>query len=295
MDHIEINQIEKFYFDNLSRIVVSDAFKSDLVEIEKYIIENYQNLHYHWGIKNKIKLAAERLVRFHVWKSSGLTELYRTPLSSDVAFYVNDCVLNVDCKTIDLNGNRVDSNSLQCEPNQANFENKPLYPCEMPNGSEFEGFKYYPMLEKYSKGRPVLSYFISIIYEDDGSRFNIDRIELVCLPHHEIVKNQFNSDIISNFKTYDYLDEKRATKFGEYFLPRTKIDPQWEEIVIGRTVRFLDSSRLNPITNEPLIWGFVDKKYKIINGGHTIRINKNRISNRTINGSSWQGHKIFEY
>ena len=102
-----------------------------------------------WGIKNKLKLAAERLVRFHIWKHSGLTQLYHTPLSSDVAFILNDCVMNIDCKTIDSAGNSSDRKFIQFEPNQANFENIPLHPCQihLPNGSNifFEGFEIFAL------------------------------------------------------------------------------------------------------------------------------------------------------
>ena len=56
MDHIQINAIEKFHFDNFTRIAQDSNFKSDLDSIEKYIKTNYDKLHFHWGIKNKIKL-----------------------------------------------------------------------------------------------------------------------------------------------------------------------------------------------------------------------------------------------
>ena len=65
---MSIRNIERFQIDTLRRVVESQNFKSDLNEIESFIQSNYDKLHYHWGIKNKLKLAAERLVRFHIWK-----------------------------------------------------------------------------------------------------------------------------------------------------------------------------------------------------------------------------------
>lgn len=292
MDHIQINAIEKFHFDNFTRIVQNPNFRLDLNSIEDYIITNYDKLHFHWGIKNKIKLAAERLVRFHVWRNSGLTGLYKTPLSSDVAYEIGDCIINIDCKTIDLNSNSVDTRYIQCEPNQANFENIPLFPTKFPEGKNFSGFKFYPILEKFFEKLPVLSFFVHIIYEDDGNNFRIDRIELLCLPHNEIVKNQFDSNIIQNFKTYDYLDDKRSMKFGDYFKPKNSIQDHWEEVTIGRTTRYFDKHKLNPVNEEPLIWGKESNKYKVINGGHTIRISKELVKNRTIDGNPWSGHLI---
>ena len=101
----EINGIERYQMEALVRILKSPQFKKDLKSVESYIQVNYDKLHFHWGIKNKLKLAAERLIRFHIWKNMPGVDLYNTPLSSDVAFIMNDCVLNIDCKTIDLSGN----------------------------------------------------------------------------------------------------------------------------------------------------------------------------------------------
>ena len=120
---MSVNNTEQIKMDLIESIVSSGHFKKDLNEVGKYIVDNYEKLHFMWGIKNKLKLAAERLVRFHIWRNSGLTSLYNTPLSSDVALITNDCVLNIDCKTIDLDGNANDKKYIQFEPNQANFEN----------------------------------------------------------------------------------------------------------------------------------------------------------------------------
>jgi hypothetical protein len=58
---MSIRSIERYQMDTFERIIKSKQFKSDLEEIEKYIQTIYQTLHYHWGIKNKLKLAAESL------------------------------------------------------------------------------------------------------------------------------------------------------------------------------------------------------------------------------------------
>ena len=50
-DEVEISKISNGEFE---RIIKSDKFKTDLKEIESYIQTNYQKLHYHWGIKNKL-------------------------------------------------------------------------------------------------------------------------------------------------------------------------------------------------------------------------------------------------
>ena len=81
-------------------------------------------------------------------------------------------------------------------------------------------------------------------------------------------------------------------KFGDYYKPKINIQDHWDEFNIGRATRYFDKHKLNPVNEEPLIWGKVDKKYKIINGGHTIRIRKELIKRRTINGNPWSGHLI---
>jgi hypothetical protein len=208
MDVNKIIELERFHMGNITRILRSESFKKDLKKIEIYIQENYQKLHYHWGIKNKLKLAAERLIRFYIWKNYGIVELYNTPLSSDVAFVLDDCVINIDSKTIDLNGNKNDRNFIQCEANQANFENIELQSCIINRTNiVFEGYKFYPMLEKFHGDKPVLSFFIFINYHDDGNSFSIRELEICCLPHNEVVRTKYKSSLISGFKTYKYLKE----------------------------------------------------------------------------------------
>ena len=77
-----------------------------------------------------------------------------------MAFVFNDCVMNIDCKTIDLSGNSGDKKYIQCEQNQANFENINLYQnIKIPNTNKFfEGISFYPTLEKFYFNKPVLSF-----------------------------------------------------------------------------------------------------------------------------------------
>ena len=278
--------------DNLTRIIKSESFKINLKEIENYIQSNYEKLHYHWGIKNKLKLAAERLVRFHIWKNSSLVDLYNTPLSSDVAFILDDCVMNVDCKTIDINGNPNDISYIQCEQNQANFENIPLNGSFIREaGIAFKGYKFFPILEKFHKSKPVLSYFIFINYYDNGTSFNIEGVEICCLPHNEVVKKYFNSNIIQGYKTYKYLKEIQAEKFDSYYIPVKNPKTHWIQFTSGRTIRYYDNFKNHPIDHtQPLTWGLVAGKWHVVVGGHTIRVRKDLIRKRIDdNQNNWEG------
>jgi hypothetical protein len=294
----KIIEIERYHMDNLKRILKSKSFKDDLKNIESYIVNNYQNLHYHWGIKNKLKLAAERLIRFYIWKNYGSVDLYNTPLSSDVAFVLEDCVINIDCKTIDLSGNKNDRKYIQCEANQANFENIELQNCFIDDDEKllFEGYKFYPTLEKFYNSKPVLSFFIFINYHDDGNEFSIEELEICCLPHDEVVKKIYNSKLISGFKTYKYLKEMQAEKFDKYYSPTKLIKHHWIKFKVGQTIRYYDSKRMHPFDkNKLLIWGLEGKHWQVVLGGHTIRVPKNSIKNRLYNGSQkWLGWEKIE-
>jgi len=287
----EINGIERYQMEALVRILKSPQFKKDLKSVESYIQVNYDKLHFHWGIKNKLKLAAERLIRFHIWKNMPGVDLYNTPLSSDVAFIMNDCVLNIDCKTIDLSGNPNDRKYIQCEANQANFENINLQKTNI-SGTNliFEGYTFYPMLEKFHENKPVLSFFIFINYHDDGTGFEIKELEICCLPHNEIVSDEYNSNLISGYKTYKYLKEMQAEKFDAYYLPTKRIDPNWIEFKIGQTKRYYDNKMTHPFdSNKLLIWGLEGKHWQVVIGGHTIRVPKKSIENRKDRAADWKG------
>jgi hypothetical protein len=218
-------------------------------------------------------------------------DLYNTPLSSDVAFIMNDCVLNIDCKTIDLSGNPNDRKYIQCEANQANFENINLQKTNIAGTNlTFEGYTFYPMLEKFHENKPVLSFFIFINYHDDGTGFEIKELEICCLPHNEIVSDEYNSKLISGYKTYKYLKEMQAEKFDAYYLPTKRIDPNWIEFKIGQTKRYYDNKMTHPFdSNKLLIWGLEGKHWQVVIGGHTIRVPKKSIENRKDRAADWKG------
>ena len=83
------------------------------------------------------------------------------------------------------------------QPNSEYWSN--LWRCFFSYTREISFKQTYPFL-----------YFIN--YFDDGNSFSINELEICCLPHNESVKNDFNSNIIQNFKTYKYLKENQASK-----------------------------------------------------------------------------------
>ena len=281
----QIKDIERDKMETLWRILKAEEFHSDLVSIQTFIKDNYDDLHFRWGVKNKLKLAAERIIRFHVWRNFPTVKLYNTPHSSDIAIVLSDCVLNIDCKTVDLCGNQGDSEYLQFELNQSNFYNEPLQKGYHQQ-AYFSGFPWVVSQSAFFNGKPVLNFFVTIYYRDNSSSFEIDSVEACCLPHKDVVSQEFDNDIIQNYKTYKYMDEIQALKIDPYFCPRRGVDPSW--VRIGNSHKYIDLSRKHPFDSSlDLIWGLVSNKYKVCVGGQTARVKKEKVEYRTSNFGNW--------
>lgn len=215
----KVLDLEKKYFDILWNLFTSEEFVEDLKVIEKEIQKQYDFLQHTWELKNKLKVPAERLVRQYVYKnlSNLVKHIYPSAVSSDCAFITDDAVLNIDIKTLDTVGNRGDIFNLQFENNQSSFENMNLdVDPTIPNS----GVKVECLLPKeYSyndeEALPMLSYFFTIVYSDDGRSFRLNRddalqtIYLKCLPNG-FTSPLFGYDIVDNFKTYTYLEAKHG-------------------------------------------------------------------------------------
>lgn len=211
--------LEKKYFDILWTLFTSNNFIEDLKVIESEIQKQYNFLQNTWELKNKLKVPAERLVRQYIYKDLAhlVKHIYPSAVSSDVAFITEDAVINLDIKTLDTVGNRGDIFNLQFENNQSSFENinldvDPRYPNS--------GVKVECMLPKeYSYNNelalPMLTYFFTIVYSDNGHSFELCRedetqsIYLKCLPNG-FTSVLFENDIVNNFKTYTYLEHKHG-------------------------------------------------------------------------------------
>lgn len=211
--------LEKKYFNILWDLFTSDAFINDLKIIEQEIQKQYSFLQNTWELKNKLKVPAERLTRQYVYRnlSNLVKHIYPSAVSSDIAFITEEAVINIDVKTLDKVGNRGDISNLQFENNQSSFENKNL---DVDNRYPNSGVKVECLLPKeYSYGdepaKPMLTFFFTIVYQDNGSSFSLCRdndlqtIHLKCLPNG-FTSILFDCDIVDNFKTYTYLEKKHG-------------------------------------------------------------------------------------
>lgn len=207
-----ILDLEKKYYTKLRDVILSDSFISDLLLIEKEIRENYSEYDEIWDLKNKLKIPAERLIRHHIYMDwhNEIEGIYPSPVSSDLGIRMKDCVICVDVKTIDIVGNSGDLRSTATEKNQNSFQN-----------TDYPVFKYKSNLKSidhYSR-KPVLTFLVKIVYRDNDYSFQLSRIKyptmvLTCIPNGEL-SPLFGNNIIENFKTYAYYDEKD----GAYYKP----------------------------------------------------------------------------
>lgn len=314
--------LEKKYFDILWSIFSSDNFKNDLVEIENDIQKNYKNLKNVWNIKNKLKIPAERLGRHYVYTKlhKQIVRIYPSPVSSDIAFITEDAVVNIDIKTIDINGNKTDIDYLQFENNQSSFVNDNLDKITGINNSgvKVECFLPKEISNKHGMKLPLLTFFLTIIYNDDQKSFNICRDEkygtiyLKNLPNG-LISMLFNNDIVSNFKTYDYLSEKDGENFKPIFLTddKNQIELKINEFVkqnkdykkIKGRSRFgvFNENQIHPKSKEKGVsWFEVSRKegnrwvfmLEAVDKGHTIRVRNDILTIRfDSNNKMWEGLK----
>lgn len=292
----KIVDLEKKYMEKIWKIVTNKDFIEDLKKTEKYIKDNYEQLDRNYQIKNKLQLAAERLLSFYVHKNFKITKIYPSPISSDIAFFVKDCLINIDAKTIDLAGNKGDDSFIQFGPHQISFMNEPLYGQKI-GDIDFKGVELHPGLPEFEPETklPCLTFFMGITYEDDGRSFAISHIKLSCVPNGKIVKEEFNNKLIKNFKTYRYLKKEAAQKIGKDYLPINleNAKEHWILFKLNAANTWLDTSLKNPFDGSELsIWRIIDKKYEICLGGDTARIDPNILEKRKdSSGREWMGIK----
>lgn len=298
-----ILELEKKYFRILEGVFNTDGFKSDLERIEKEINLDYDNLKRTWNIKNKLKVAAERLVSYHIYKKllPSIKDIYVSPISSDIGVKFGDCVVCVDCKTVDIIGNEGDAKYIAVETNQISFENS-KYPLFKANGKLSQRDR--------TTRKPVLTYVLKIIYTDDGSQFSIARTQnegyssiiLACVPNGELSK-LFGEDIIANFKTYKYFTAKDNEQLAEVPLNTQKELNDYVEKMKLQTIsvenehgrkKILYVDVLNHIT-----WVYTSynnqKCLRAIKGGNTMRLNNEMLKNRLDeNDNPWLGYKEWD-
>lgn len=315
-----ILDLEKKYFKHIEDLVNSTSFLNNLIDTEAQIKDNYTKLKEIWDVKNILKIPAERLMRYHVYREFDfITGYYPSPISSDIGIKTKDAIINIDIKTIDTDGNSPDVQPIQFEHNQISFKNKNLDPCK-----EFEGFPVksnLPSIDPYT-GLPILTYVVKFIYTDDEDEksFSLCRdnkyysIAVACIPNGEL-SNLFDYDIVSNFKDYKYYniesdpyflpkkicakndaptDFTNPDKFYNYVESKINIDPTWIKIDGRSKPGYYD-------LNKQIPWFLVERKspnkvYRLeaVKKGNAARISSLILEKRyDSNDDPWCGYKTF--
>lgn len=309
-----ILNLEKKYMKKIEEMLHTNDFKEDLTRMEKSLKSSYSFLSDVWNLKNKVKIPAERLLRYHFYsKFEHIVGFYPSPISCDIAVETNDAILNIDIKTIDINGNKGDIHTIQFEHNQTSFKHKNVQASK-----SFKGFKVQSNLPTFDieTKKPILTYLLKIIYNDDGEDFYLSKGDeyptmiLTCLPNGEL-SDLFQNDLITNFKTYTYYSESDEEYFKEKFISITSdfniipnhkkhsyiekkinIPFNWEKIFLSSRVGYYD------LTTKQ-VWATVDIKnnktvLRAVKSPNTGRFNVDFLTLRfDSEKKEWQGNKPF--
>jgi hypothetical protein len=280
-----IKDFEKRYMENIWTVISSDEFIHDLKKIELYIQKNYIFLDENWDEKNKIKVGVERLIRFHIYKNFKVLNVYPSPVSADMAIEMEDVLLNIDAKTIDMVGNPGDDTAIHFQKNQITFNNVPFFKKKI-SGHQFAGITFPARLESFYRDKPVLTFFVTVNYFDDSNlkSFRLSHLSLCCVPHNFVVKEDFDNKIISNFKTHEYIGKAKAELIGNIYLPKNVISKKWIPFSIKGTAvvdAYLDPNLDHPfIPKSKAVWKKIGGAYNILTYGGSARIDKTIITNR---------------
>lgn len=304
----KIRDLEKYYMNEITKVCESNSFKNDLKTIEQYIINNYDSLRKFSAEENKIKVGIERLIRYYFYTrfTKETIGVYPSPLSSDMAIELNDVVLNIDAKTINMITNKGDDDYIHFQKNQITFNNKPFFKQTVA-GQKFGGAPFPSRMEAYYNKKPVLTFFITVNYEDkppSKKDYKLTHMSVCTVPHKEIVIEDYNNDILSNLKSWGYIGvaeakDKLEPKYEP--LPKSKFNTNWIPFNMktksGIPDAWLDSKLDHPYKDigGKCVWKIMDKKYKIVSYGITTRIHKLKITDRIdSNGKLWKGNKKIE-
>ena len=120
---------------------------------------------------------------------------------------------------------------------------------------------------------------------------------LSSVPNGIIAREDYNNDLIKNFKTYRYLKEKAAQLKGPEYMPRKQKDgipKHWTHFALkgsGKVDSWLDTKLKHPFNSKATVfWKILANKYHICLNGDTARILPARIMNRKdSSGRIWKG------
>ena len=300
----QIVDLEKKYMDIISEIILSDDFFNDLKNIENYINSSYKYIDKGYAVDNKLAIALERLLTYHLFSKNtkiNIKRINELPISSDVSFYTNDALLNIEAKTIDMVNNKNDDEYIELGPNQSTIKNKLYIPSGSTVPKNFNGYMFYTRLNDYERGLPNLTYSVSLVYYDNDIELKLSHINIYSIPHKIVAEKIYSNDLYINAKAYHYLSDKfvKKNKMSNKYISTKNPPhrPRIQKILVGKTTVYFDPDEIHPfgkffpeMRNLDVTWAKENNRWKIRLYAKSSRIDKNRIQQRLQkNKVEWSG------
>jgi len=235
--------MEKKYMNILSEMTIDSKNFIQLCKNAEITIKN--NYHYYkkyLASKNKIAHGFENLISYtfqnYCYKNNIKFLPYFSAITSDLAFVMDDCIINIDAKTVDLDGNEGDADDISVLKNQITWKHKSLYDHDYILDEKiikFSGMRYDGNQKPFEKNLPCLTFILKLIYKDDFDSFSLNNAVLTCVPSFAALKEQDLIDektdlitlrLIQGFKTYDHIISS-DTQYGNDYKPVQDIKKEW--------------------------------------------------------------------
>ena len=210
--------------------------------IEMYIQKNYKRLESNL-VKNKLIGSFERLICHHLQEyflsKAAVIEPFQDPNTSDYCWELDDCILNIDAKTVDLSGNAGDKDDISVLPNQMTVGSV-KYTKHIGNHT-FSGVHFIPGQPDYTNNKPHLTFILKGVYTDDLNSFKFNEIKLFCVVskasydfYNDCIGININ-DAFQNYKTYSYITSS-DTYFGQKYSPKKDKDHSWVPFTLQKSL-----------------------------------------------------------
>ena len=302
---MSVIDLEQKYFLLLDSIFIkSTNFLKVCKDMEKQISSNYNQYALN-PVKNKIKDTFERTISYyiqdHFFKNNLFFKPFASPNTSDYCWETNDCILNVDAKTVDISGNEGDSEDISVLPNQLTLKCMRKYATSQ-GKYKFQGVYYNGLQPAYTNDKPHLTFIIKLIYNDDKKSFSINQLIVMCVLSQAAYQEDnstvelINNDFVKNFKTYKYITSD-DTAYGNAYKPFNKIQVNNNnnllEFKLHRSKAYFDTSLMHPVfKNETAVRKFMKggKKCCILLMGGAARLKKEILSRYNSKGLAWRAH-----
>ena len=290
-----IKDLEDRYMKILTTILLkNNKIHNYCKTAENEINKNYKELKEKTREKNLIKTPFERMVSFHVIEHCIENDIniqpHLNPISSDMMFELDDCFLNIDCKTDNIVTNKGDTNDISIMPNQVTFEAKPLFKKNI-GDHIFSGIHYTGQQKPIINNKPNLTFMFKLVYADNEG---LDKNQKIQSPKYEIGKYQNlwlaltyvpngltlseedKGEILQGIKTYHYVTAKK--NFFIKYKPVKEISNNWIKFKNVSTNFYLDTELEHPwFDGELVVRGLQQKKYCVILEGMSARLNKLKV------------------